>query len=59
MAQQPDWLAEEDKAVELSRPYKLKPCYLQRIGYQSRLRKEFSLYILLVKRDNGELHEWT
>lgn len=51
--------AEEGNAAELSRPYEFKSCYLQRIGYQSRLRKQVSLYILLVKRDNGALHGWT
>lgn len=51
--------AEKDNAAELSRPYKIKSCYIQRIGYQSRLRKQVSRYILLLKRDNGALHGWT
>lgn len=31
----------------------------QRAGYQSRLRKQVSLYVLSVKRENGALHGWT
>lgn len=51
--------AGEHNAVELSRPHKFKSWHFQTAGHQSRLRKQVSLCVLPVKRENGALHGWT